>query len=199
MPFILLNLCFSDGLASFYDKIFEEKIEQRYEELERQSNPGSTKIMRRRTPSVGRSVGKLDLTRSVEFERNRESSGKLTRSNSLRNSASKSPGISSRASFFQDAITSKVKGQSSKDKPRCPKNLKFCFFELCKATRSRATTGDWKMHLKRTKSSTDGLVVFPSKKSSNLGDGSTKQPLESVKRPRKASFLGERGGITVLL
>ncbi|CAG5110319.1 Oidioi.mRNA.OKI2018_I69.chr2.g4731.t1.cds [Oikopleura dioica] len=101
-----------NGLASFYDKIFEEKIEQRYEEFERQSNPGSTKLMRRRTPSVGRCVGKLDLSRSVEFEKNGENSVKLRRSNSLRNSASKSPGISSRASFFQDAITSKVKGNT---------------------------------------------------------------------------------------
>jgi hypothetical protein len=104
-------------LASFYDKIFEEKIEQRYVELERQSNPGSTKFQRRiaSTSSGRRNVGKLDLTRSFEFDKDAsDSSVKLRRSNSLRNSSSKSPGISSRTSFFQDAITSKVKGNSDK-------------------------------------------------------------------------------------
>ena len=99
----------SDGLASFYDKIFEEKIEQRYEELDRERDPSTPRRTRRRSPSTSRNVGKLDMSRSVEFERDTgRSSVKLRRSNSM----SKSPAISSRASFFQDAITSKVKGQS---------------------------------------------------------------------------------------
>jgi len=53
--------------------------------------------------------------RSFDFEKDTSRNDvKLRRSNSLRNSSSKSPGISSRASFFQDAITSKVKGNSEK-------------------------------------------------------------------------------------